>query len=144
MKKVLWLWSATAMLTLALAVPTLVGADASFEVSNLSIIPTFINEGQSVTISTTVTNTGDEAGSYTVNLNINESLESTKDISLEAGASEEARIAGPILSRTKSAAQSRSTVPGRSIHSRQASRSPAQNERVETQSEQPPGIWRAL
>lgn len=62
---------------------------ASFEVSGLKISPTSADVAEKVTISTTVANTGDLAGSYEVALKINGQLVSFKKVSVAGGASEE-------------------------------------------------------
>ncbi len=62
---------------------------ASFEVSGLKISPTSADIAEKVTISTTVANTGDLAGSYEVALKINGQLVSFKKVSVAGGASEE-------------------------------------------------------
>jgi len=62
---------------------------ATFSAGNLSISPSEVNIGETITISVTVTNTGDLAGSYKVTLKINGVVEATKDVTLDAGGSEE-------------------------------------------------------
>jgi hypothetical protein len=62
---------------------------AAFASSNLSISPSEVNIGETVTISVTVANTGTASGSYKVVLKINGAVEATKDITLNAGASGE-------------------------------------------------------
>jgi ethanolamine utilization microcompartment shell protein EutS len=52
----------------ALGIYALAQAAPGFKVSDLVIYPTVVNPGQVVTISCTVTNTGSEAGSYTLTL----------------------------------------------------------------------------
>ncbi|MFC1921405.1 Ig-like domain-containing protein [Chloroflexota bacterium] len=61
---------------------------ARFEVSDLSVTPGSIKSGETVTISVTVTNTGDKSGSYTAVLTINATEENSKVVSLGAGKSE--------------------------------------------------------
>jgi hypothetical protein len=70
------------------AFSTLAGA-AVFAASELSISPSEVYTGETVTISVLINNTGDGAGSYTVTLKINGVVEATKDITLNAGASQE-------------------------------------------------------
>ncbi len=62
---------------------------ANFTSSKLSISPSEVNIGETVTISVLITNTGDAAGSYKVTLKINGVEEATRDITLNAGASKE-------------------------------------------------------
>ena len=62
---------------------------ATFEVSGLKISPTSADVAEKVTISATVANTGDLAGSYEVVLKINGQLASFKNVSVAGGASEE-------------------------------------------------------
>ncbi len=63
-------------------------APANFTVTNLSISPQSVEAGRAVTISATVTNSGDSPGSYTAILYINASQEETKSITLNAGESQ--------------------------------------------------------
>jgi hypothetical protein len=62
---------------------------AAFTSSYLSISPSEVNIGETVTISVLITNTGNAAGSYEMTLKINGVVEATQDITLNAGASEE-------------------------------------------------------
>ena len=62
---------------------------AAFTSSRLSISPSEVNIGETVTISVLITNTGNAAGSYEVALKINGVVEATKDVTLNAGTSEE-------------------------------------------------------
>jgi len=62
---------------------------ASFEVSGLKISPTSADIAEKVTISATVINTGDLAGSYEVVLKINGQRASSKKVSVAGGASEQ-------------------------------------------------------
>jgi hypothetical protein len=57
---------------------------AAYITSGFSISPAEVNIGESVTISTTVSNTGDLAGSYKVTLKINNIVEDTKDVTFDA------------------------------------------------------------
>jgi hypothetical protein len=70
------------------AFTTLAGA-AAFTSSKLSVSPSEVYIGETVTISVLIINTGDGAGSYTVTLKLNGVLEATKDVILKAGASGE-------------------------------------------------------
>lgn len=63
-------------------------APANYAVSNLTVTPSTIVAGASVTISATVTNNGGSSGTYSVVLKINGTEEAKKDITLEAGGSE--------------------------------------------------------
>jgi hypothetical protein len=60
-----------------------------FTSSYLSISPSEVNIGETVTISVLITNTGSAAGSYKVTLKIGGVVEATKDVTLNAGVSEE-------------------------------------------------------
>ncbi len=62
---------------------------ATFTTSGLTISPTEVDIGESITISALATNTGDLAGSYKVTLKIANVVEATKDITLAGGASQE-------------------------------------------------------
>ena len=55
---------------------------AAFTSSSLSISPLEVDTGETVTISVLMTNTGEEAGSYTIILKINGVVEETKEITL--------------------------------------------------------------
>ncbi|MBS7614179.1 hypothetical protein KEJ18_00320 [Candidatus Bathyarchaeota archaeon] len=60
---------------------------SQFEINNLNVTPEKVHAGEAVTISVTVTNNGDEAGSYTAVLRIGETVEGSKTVSLEGGQS---------------------------------------------------------
>jgi len=80
MKKALWLAPATLIVVLILAVTTSVGAQADIKVTSVTISPESVKEGETVTITATVTNTGDAPGSYDLILKINDEVEETKVI----------------------------------------------------------------
>ena len=61
---------------------------AVFSASDLSISPSEVNIGETVTISVLVANTGNAAGDYEVTLKINDVAEAEKDVTVAAGASE--------------------------------------------------------
>ncbi len=61
---------------------------AAFTASALSISPTEVDIGQSVTISVLVANTGDLSGSYKATLKIDNVVVATKDVTLAGGASQ--------------------------------------------------------
>lgn len=60
---------------------------AEFEITSLAIVPEEIEVGESVAIWVNVTNTGDGAGSYPVDLTINGVVEETKTVELAGGSS---------------------------------------------------------
>ena len=62
--------------------------EAAFTSSDLSISPSEVDIGQSVTISALVTNTSSCLGSHSVTLKINDVVEATSELTLDAGASE--------------------------------------------------------
>jgi len=80
MKKALWLAPATLIVALILAVTTSVGAQADIKVTSVTISPDSVKEGETVTITATVTNTGDAPGSHTLVLKIDDEVEATKEI----------------------------------------------------------------
>lgn len=61
---------------------------AAFTTSNLSVSPSEVNIGESVTISVLVTNTGNLAGSYEVTLKIDDVVVASEGVTLAAGGSE--------------------------------------------------------
>ncbi len=61
---------------------------AIFVSSSLGIVPTEVDIGEVVTISVLVTNTGGQAGSYTIALNVEGVVEATWEVTLDAGVSE--------------------------------------------------------
>ncbi len=61
---------------------------ASFEVSGLTISPTEVYPGETVTVSATITNAGDLTGRYDVTLKINNSKSQAKKITLDGGQSQ--------------------------------------------------------
>jgi hypothetical protein len=62
---------------------------AAFTSSRLSVSPGAVYVGDAVTISVLVTNSGEAAGSYSLMLKIDGVVEEIKEITLDAGASEE-------------------------------------------------------
>lgn len=66
---------------------------AIFTSSSLSISPSRADIGESITISVLVTNTGNAAGSYEVALKLDGVTEATKQVTLDAGASESVNFA---------------------------------------------------
>lgn len=80
MKKALWLAPATLIVALILAVTTSVGAQADIGVTSVTISPDSVKEGETVTITATVENTGDAPGSHTLVLKIDNEVEATKEI----------------------------------------------------------------
>jgi hypothetical protein len=71
-------------------------AEAAFTISNLLISPREVNAEESVTISVTVSNTGDLAGTYELALKLDGRVIDTKEVSLNE---KESRQAEFILSR---------------------------------------------
>ena len=69
-------------------------APAEFELSNLVVSPTTVEIGEPVSVSVTVTNVGEEAGSYTAELLIDESKVDEDTVSLVGGASETVEFTG--------------------------------------------------
>jgi hypothetical protein len=61
---------------------------AEFQVTELTINPSAVLADEVVDISVKVTNVGEESGSYTVNLKIDDSIRETKDVTLSGGATE--------------------------------------------------------
>lgn len=59
----------------------------AFRVSDLTVSPTEVDIGGEITISAKVTNIGEEEGSYTVVLEIDQEVENSKTVTLAAGAS---------------------------------------------------------
>jgi hypothetical protein len=64
-------------------------APPDFTISELTISPTEVDAGLSVTITVMVTNTGDLPGSYELALKINNEVEETREVTLNGGAYEE-------------------------------------------------------
>ena len=69
-------------------------APAEFELSNLVVSPTTVEIGEPVSVSVTVTNVGEEAGSYTAELLIDDSKVDEDTVSLVGGASETVEFTG--------------------------------------------------
>jgi outer membrane usher protein FimD/PapC len=89
MKRLLWLMSVILAFALLITLPTtFTYAAAQFKVSDLSISPTFLIAGSgdsNITVSVKVANIGNESGTYKLELKINDAIETTKDIILDAG-----------------------------------------------------------
>ena len=79
----------TAFATLAYEPPEPMPKPAAFSISSLIISPNEVAPGESITISVSVTNTGDLVGSYKVILKIDGVVEATKEIKVNADASQE-------------------------------------------------------
>jgi len=60
---------------------------ADFQISDLDVTPSEVEAGEEVTVSVRITNVGGQTGSYTVPLIINQTIEDTKTVTLEKGAS---------------------------------------------------------
>ncbi len=89
MRKSLWLLQAILILALVLAATASVSAQASFVVEDLEISTKSPKEGDNITISCAVKNTGDEAGAYTLELKMNtEEVEEPRELTLDAGDSQ--------------------------------------------------------
>lgn len=63
-------------------------APASFEVTKMNITPTEVYRGETVTVSASITNTGDLSGSYNVTLRINDLKLQTKNVTVGGGDSQ--------------------------------------------------------
>ena len=74
--------------------PTPPPTPAEFELSNLVVSPTTVEIGEPVTVSATVTNVGEEAGSYTAELLIDDSKVDEDTVTLVGGASETVEFTG--------------------------------------------------
>jgi uncharacterized membrane protein len=60
---------------------------ADFQISDLEVTPSEAEAGEEVTVSVRITNVGGQTGSYTLQLLINQTVEETKAVTLEEGAS---------------------------------------------------------
>lgn len=88
MRKLLRLLIATLTLVLVLTITTPINAQAELEVTNLTISPESTKVGDTITITATVKNKGDEEDAFTLTLKIDDRVIDTKEITLAAGASE--------------------------------------------------------
>jgi uncharacterized cupredoxin-like copper-binding protein len=93
MRKLTWLLPVLSILALVIAVTASVSAAANFEIESPTISPNPAEEGAAVTISCVVRNTGDEAGDYTLELNMNGTATQTQftdseSVTLDAGGSQ--------------------------------------------------------
>jgi peptide/nickel transport system substrate-binding protein len=62
-------------------------APAKFTLSDLIVNPVSVSPGQTITISTKVSNTGGTSGEYEIALKVNGTVESTKKVTVDSGAS---------------------------------------------------------
>jgi len=60
---------------------------ADFQISDLEVTPHEVEAGEEVTVSVKITNVGGQTGSYTLQLLINQTIEDTKTVIVEEGAS---------------------------------------------------------
>ena len=60
---------------------------ADFQISDLQVTPSEVEAGEEVTVSVKITNVGGQTGSYTLQLLINQTIEDTKTVIVEEGAS---------------------------------------------------------
>jgi len=74
--------------------PTPPPTPAEFELSNLVVSPTTVEIGEPISVSVTVTNVGEEAGSYTAELLIDDSKVDEDTVTLVGGASETVEFTG--------------------------------------------------
>jgi hypothetical protein len=88
MRKLIWLLPVTLTLLLVLAATVSVCAQDNFEVTDLSISPKSVTEGESVTITAVVANSDNTESTYNVELKINDELKDTEEVPLAAGASQ--------------------------------------------------------
>ncbi|MCX6010009.1 MAG: hypothetical protein NTW48_08285 [Chloroflexi bacterium] len=93
MRKLTWLLPVISILALVLAATTSVSAAANFEIENPTISPNPAKEGDIITISCVVKNTGSENGTYTLELKITGTLTGTQftdtqEVTLDAGNSQ--------------------------------------------------------
>jgi len=76
--------------------PTVIGeapaSAAEFELSGLSVSPAQVGVGESVTVSATVTNVGEDSGSYTVTLKVDGVAVDSETVTLDGGASTSVRF----------------------------------------------------
>lgn len=88
MKKLLRLSPVILILVLILAVTARIDAQAGLQVIDLTVNPQVIKVGDTVTISATVKNTRNEKANFTLTLKIDNEIVDTREITLNAGASE--------------------------------------------------------
>jgi len=56
---------------------------AEFQIGNLVVTPTEVKAGEEVTVSVRITNVGGQAGSYTLPLTVNQTVEDTRTVTLD-------------------------------------------------------------
>jgi hypothetical protein len=90
MKKLLWLLPAALILTFIAVIPNSVGAQDTLKVGTLTIVPESksVKEGETVTITAEVSNTGDTEETYTLDLKVNDEVKDTKTITLQGKANQ--------------------------------------------------------
>ncbi|MBM3149784.1 MAG: hypothetical protein FJZ88_07155, partial [Chloroflexi bacterium] len=88
MKRPLWLLLLAPALTICLIITNLVSAEAEFQVSDLKLSSQSVKVGETVTITATISNKGDEEGTYSLNLKINDEIKESREIELAAGKSQ--------------------------------------------------------
>lgn len=84
MKKLLWLLPAAFIMAFVLTIPCLISAQDTVKVENLQIEPKSVKEGENVTISADVTNTGDAESTFTLDLKVNDEKKDTKSVKIPA------------------------------------------------------------
>lgn len=86
MKKLLWLLPAALILAFIAVIPTSVAAQDNLKVGTLTITPESksVKEGETVTITAEVSNTGDTEETYTLDLKVNDEVKDTKTIKLQS------------------------------------------------------------
>jgi hypothetical protein len=60
---------------------------AAFETSNLTVTPASVQAGEDITVTVTVENTGEESGSYTVEIELDGAMVDSESVTLDGGAS---------------------------------------------------------
>ncbi|MBM3167100.1 MAG: hypothetical protein FJZ94_06610 [Chloroflexi bacterium] len=88
MKRPLWLLLLAPALAICLIITNLVAAQAEFQVSELRLSSQSVKVGEPVTITATITNNGNQDGTYNLTLKINDEIKESKEITLAAGKSQ--------------------------------------------------------
>ncbi len=83
MRKKLWLAPVTVILALVLVVTTSVTAQDELGIKNVAISPTSAKEGETVTVTVKIENSGSTAGTYSLVLKVNDEVKATEEVEVD-------------------------------------------------------------
>ncbi len=83
MRKKLWLAPVTVILALVLAVTTSVTAQDELGIKSIATSPTSAKEGETVTVTVQIENSGSTAGTYSLVLKVEDEVKATEEVEVD-------------------------------------------------------------